>query len=80
MKVEKIAVRFGSSTACAAPVGLLDPSGVKSRGMASAMVRSRDVSGVISLIMHPIVPGCPSKPAAKSGSASYISVVASAAS
>ena len=73
-------VRIGSSIACDGSEVLVEPAGVKSRGTARAMVRSRDVNGVISLIMHPTIWGCPSNPAARSGSASYTSVIDSAAS
>ena len=73
-------VRIGSSDGRDGSEELEELPGVKWRGTASAMVRSRDVSGVISLIMHRTVPGCPSNPVSKSESASYTSVVASAAS
>ena len=49
-------------------------------GMARAIVRSIGITGWISLMMHPMNPGGPSKPAARSGSASYTSVTGSVTS
>ena len=47
---------------------------------ARVIVCSIVVSGTSSLMMHPTKPGAPSNPAARSGSASYTSVIDSATS
>ena len=70
MKVEKMDVRIGSSLPCVGGVVARGPPGVISCGIARAMVRSRGVNGTVSLMMHPMYPGEPSNPAARSGSAS----------
>ena len=77
VKVEKMEVRIGSSNPCAwGEAGSGSPEEVF-WGLATAIVCSRGVNGLVSLMMHPINPGCPSKPAVRSGSASYTSVTGS---
>ena len=67
VKVEKMEVRIRSSVPCALGDVGSGPPGVVFSGLARAMVRSRGVNGIVSLMMHPINPGGPSKPAARSG-------------
>ena len=70
VKVEKMEVRRGSSVPDSQGDVRRGLSGVVFRGRAKAIVHFRGVNGLISLMMHPIKPGNPSKPAASSGSAS----------
>ena len=70
VKVEKMEVRRGSSDPGSRGAVKRGLPGVVFRGWAKAIVHSSGVNGLISLMMHPIKPGNPSKPAASSGSAS----------
>ena len=80
VKVEKMDDRVGSSEPCGVLEMVVGSKRVVSNGRARAIVRSIIVKGSSSLMMHPTKPGGPSNPAARSGSASYTSVIGSVAS